>query len=253
MRRPPLSPRLAGLGTTIFAEMSALAVETGAINLGQGFPDEDGPIEVADAAIAAIRAGVNQYPPGSGHRASSASPSPSTSSASGAWPSTRRTEVLVTAGATEAIAATVLALCDPGDEILAFEPTYDSYTAVAAMAGARLRPVTLRPPALRGGRRRARRRSSPTARGSLLLNTPHNPTGKVFTSPSSRPSPACAWSTTSSPSPTRCTSTSCSTASTGRSPRSRAWRSARSPSARRARRSASPAGRSAGCAAPRSW
>ena len=66
MRHPPLSPRLAGLGTTIFAEMSALAVATGAINLGQGFPDEDGPIEVADAAIAAIRVGVNQYPPGPG-------------------------------------------------------------------------------------------------------------------------------------------------------------------------------------------
>lgn len=179
MRRPPLSPRLAGLGTTIFAEMSTLAVATGAINLGQGFPDEDGPIEVADAAVAAIRAGQNQYPPGPGieplrraiadHQARF-------------WGLTvdPATEVLVTAGATEAVAAAVLALCDTGDEILAFEPTYDSYRAVATMAGARLRAVTLVPPdhaadvdalaALVTDRTRL-----------VLLNTPHNPTGKVFT------------------------------------------------------------------------
>ncbi len=179
MRRPLLSPRLAGLGTTIFAEMSALAVETGAINLGQGFPDEDGPIEVADAAVAAIRAGANQYPPGPGigelriaiaqHQARfwgmAVDPG---------------TEVLVTAGATEAIAATVLALCDPGDEIIAFEPTYDSYTAVAAMAGARLRPVTLRPPQYEADVDALEALLSDRTR-LLLLNTPHNPTGKVFT------------------------------------------------------------------------
>ena len=178
VRRPALSPRLDGLGTTIFAEMSALANATGAINLGQGFPDEDGPIEVAEAAIDAIRSGQNQYPPGSGieplrqaiadHQARfwglSFDPA---------------TEVLVTAGATEAIAAALLALCDPGDEILAFEPTYDSYRAGAAMAGARLRSVALVPPdhaadveamaALVTDRTRL-----------VLLNTPHNPTGKVF-------------------------------------------------------------------------
>ncbi len=179
MRRPPLSPRLAGLGTTIFAEMSALAVATGAINLGQGFPDEDGPIEVAEAAIAAIRAGHNQYPPGSGIE-----PLRQAIAAHQArfWGLAVEpdTEVLVTAGATEAIAATVLALCDPGDEILAFEPVYDSYRAVAAMAGARLRAVTLVPPdhaadidaldALVTERTRL-----------VLLNSPHNPTGKVFT------------------------------------------------------------------------
>ena len=179
MRRPLLSSRLAGLGTTIFAEMSALAVETGAINLGQGFPDEDGPIEVADAAIAAIRAGVNQYPPGPGigelriaiaqHQARfwgiAVDPG---------------TEVLVTAGATEAIAATVLALCDPGDEIIAFEPTYDSYTAVAARAGARLRPVTLRPPHFEADIDALEALVNDRTR-LLLLNSPHNPTGKVFT------------------------------------------------------------------------
>jgi N-succinyldiaminopimelate aminotransferase len=159
--------------------MSALAVETGAINLGQGFPDQDGPAEVANAAIAAIRGGVNQYPPGPGiedlrvaiaahqRRFWNLDVDPTTG-------------VLVTAGATEAIAATLLALCDPGDEVLAFEPTYDSYTAAAAMAGARLRAVTLEPPsyvaevdvlaALVTDRTRL-----------VLLNTPHNPTGKVFT------------------------------------------------------------------------
>ncbi len=181
MRRPPLSPKLAGLGTTIFAEMSALAVETGAINLGQGFPDEDGPMEVAEAAIAAIRGGVNQYPPGPGigelriaianHQARfwgmAVDPG---------------TEVLVTAGATEAIAATVLALCDPGDEIIAFEPTYDSYTAVAAMAGARLRPVTLTPPSYDADIDALEALVTERTR-LVLLNTPHNPTGKVFTVP----------------------------------------------------------------------
>ncbi len=181
MRRPPLSPRLAGLGTTIFAEMSALAAATGAINLGQGFPDEDGPVEVADAAVAAIRSGQNQYPPGPGieplRRAIA-------DHQQRFWGLTvdPDSEVLVTAGATEAIAAAVLALCDPGDEILAFEPTYDSYRAAAALAGARLRVVTLNPPdhaadvdalaALVSDRTRL-----------VLLNSPHNPTGKVFTVP----------------------------------------------------------------------
>jgi N-succinyldiaminopimelate aminotransferase len=176
-----LSPRLAGLGTTIFAEMSALAASTGAINLGQGFPDEDGPVEVADAAVAAIRSGQNQYPPGPGieplRRAIAAHQQRF-------WGLVvdPDAEVLVTAGATEAIAAAVLALCDPGDEILAFEPTYDSYRAVAALAGARLRAVTLAP---------ADHAADVDALGALvsdrtrlvLLNSPHNPTGKVFTVP----------------------------------------------------------------------
>ena len=153
-RAPYLTSRLQGFGTTIFAEMSALAVRTGAINLGQGFPDTDGPTEVADAAVAAIRAGHNQYPPGPGipelraaiadhqHRFWGLDVDP-------------ETEVLVTAGATEAIAAALLALCEPGDEVLTFEPTYDSYGAAAAMAGAALRVVTLEPPDLRRRRRRA--------------------------------------------------------------------------------------------------
>jgi N-succinyldiaminopimelate aminotransferase len=179
MGRPPLAARLQGLGTTIFAEMSALAMATGAINLGQGFPDEDGPIEVADAAVAAIRAGHNQYPPGPGIE-----PLRQAIAAHQLrfWGMTvdPATEVLVTAGATEAIAAAVLGLCDPGDEILAFEPTYDSYLAVAAMAGAVLRPVTLVAPGLEADVDRLA--SLITERTRLvLLNTPHNPTGKVFT------------------------------------------------------------------------
>jgi N-succinyldiaminopimelate aminotransferase len=179
VRRPILSPRLAGLGTTIFAEMSALATATGAINLGQGFPDEDGPVEVADAAIEAIRSGQNQYPPGPGIEPLRRAIAAHQARFWGIAVDPDR-EVLVTAGATEAIAAAVLALCDPGDEILAFEPTYDSYQAVAAMASARLRCVTLAPPdhaadvdalaALVTDRTRL-----------VLLNSPHNPTGKVFT------------------------------------------------------------------------
>ena len=177
-RAPHLASRLQGFGTTIFAEMSALAVRTGSINLGQGFPDTDGPIEVADAAVAAIRSGHNQYPPG-----------PGTPELRAAIAEHQRrfwgltvdpdTEVLVTAGATEAIAATLLALCETGDEVLTFEPSYDSYGAAASMAGARLRVVTLEPPDHAVDVDGLARSITPRTR-LLLLNSPHNPTGKVF-------------------------------------------------------------------------
>jgi N-succinyldiaminopimelate aminotransferase len=169
-----------GFGTTIFAEMSALAVATQSVNLGQGFPDTDGPAELLAAAADAIRAGHNQYPPGPG------------------VPELRRAiaahqkrcyeldydpdaEVLVTAGATEAIAAAVLALAGPGDEVVLFEPYYDSYTACIALAGAHRRVV----PLARDGGGWA---FDPDALAVaitprtkvLLLNSPHNPTGKVF-------------------------------------------------------------------------
>ena len=181
-REPYLAARLQGFGTTIFAEMSALAVRTGAINLGQGFPDTDGPAEVADAAIAAIRDGHNQYPPGPGIpdlRAAIAEHQ-------------RRfwaidldpdREVLVTAGATEAIAAALIALCEPGDEVVTFEPFYDSYRAAASIAGASLAVVTLTPPDGGGPYRfdLAALEAAVTPRTRLLLlNSPHNPTGKVF-------------------------------------------------------------------------
>ena len=170
---------MAPMGTTIFAEMSAMAVATGSVNLGQGFPDTDGPAVVAEAAAAAIMAGRgNQYPPGPG------------------VPELRRaiaahqqrfygldvnpdTEVLVTAGATEAIAASLLALTEPGDEVIAFEPYYDSYAACIALAGAVRIPVTLRPPGFRPDLDALRAAITPRTR-LILLNSPHNPTGAVF-------------------------------------------------------------------------
>jgi N-succinyldiaminopimelate aminotransferase len=168
-----------GFGTTIFAEMSALAERTGAINLGQGFPDTDGPSEVAEAAIEAIRAGYNQYPPGIGYPALR----------NAVAEHQRRfydleldadTEILVTTGATEAIAASLLALCDDGDEVVTFEPYYDSYAACIAMAGAQRRVVTLQPPDYSFDPDALRAAITPRTR-LLLLNSPHNPTGKVFT------------------------------------------------------------------------
>src|SRR5262245_45019534 len=158
--------------------MSALAVRTGAVNLGQGFPDTDGPSDVAQAAIDAIRAGHNQYPPGIGIpelRAAIARHQDRFYNLA----FDADTEVLVTAGATEAIASAILALCEPGDEIVTFEPTYDSYRACAALAGARMRVVTLRPPHYRYDAEELARAFSERTR-VLLLNSPHNPTGKVF-------------------------------------------------------------------------
>ncbi|MGN6245503.1 MAG: aminotransferase class I/II-fold pyridoxal phosphate-dependent enzyme, partial [Motilibacteraceae bacterium] len=159
--------------------MSQLAVDTGAVNLGQGFPDTDGPVEVSEAAVEAIRSGVNQYPPG-----------PGTSGLRAAVAAHQRRfyglevdpvgEVLVTAGATEALAAALLALVEPGDEVVALEPFYDSYAAGIAMAGGVRVPVTLRAPDYRLDVDALRAAVTPRAR-LLLVNTPHNPTGTVLT------------------------------------------------------------------------
>jgi N-succinyldiaminopimelate aminotransferase len=179
LREPYLSSKLQGLGTTIFGEMSALAVATNSVNLGQGFPDTDGPRAVLDAAIDAINSGQNQYPPLIG------------------VPSLRQaivehqqrfygltfdpdTEVLATCGASEALASTLIGLLDVGDEVITFEPTYDMYSACAAMSGATLRPVTLHPPTYDADIDEVRAAVSPRTK-LILLNTPHNPTGKVFT------------------------------------------------------------------------
>ena len=177
-RAPYLSSRLQGFGTTIFAEMSALAARTGSINLGQGFPDTDGPAAVADAAVEAIRAGHNQYPPGAGIFELRAAVAEHQRRFWG-MDLDPETEVLVTAGATEAITAAVLALCEVGDEVVAFEPTYDSYRPAAAMAGATLRVVTLRAPDYGFDPDELAAVVTPRTR-LVLLNSPHNPTGKVF-------------------------------------------------------------------------
>ncbi len=168
-------------GTTVFATMTKLAVETGSINLGQGFPDTDGPPALLEQAVQAIRGGFNQYPPGPGvpelrqavadHRKD--------------WYGLAYDpdgEVLVTVGATEAIAATILALCEPGDEVIVFEPYYDSYAASIALAGALRKPVALR---VDEGRFTFDPAELAAAVGprttAILVNSPHNPTGTVFT------------------------------------------------------------------------
>ncbi|MCO1655254.1 pyridoxal phosphate-dependent aminotransferase [Pseudonocardia humida] len=173
-----LVDRMHPFTSTIFAEMSALALRTGAINLGQGFPDTDGPPSLLADAAANIAAGINQYPPGPGI------PELRTAVAE----HQRRfygldvdpDAVLVTTGATEAIAAAVLAFCDPGDEVVTFEPYYDSYAATVALASAVLRPVKLRPPTF--GFDPDELRAAFSARTKVVLvNTPHNPTGTVLT------------------------------------------------------------------------
>ena len=172
------SERLSGLGTTIFAEMSALALRTGSVNLGQGFPDTDGPAEVIDVAVDALRSGRNQYAPGTGvpelrhaiadhqKRFYGVDVDPDS-------------EVGVTTGATEAIASALLGLVDPGDEVIVLEPYYDSYVAVIQMAGGARRPVTLRAPDFRLPVDELRAAVSPRTT-AILLNSPHNPTGTVL-------------------------------------------------------------------------
>ncbi|MEH3032480.1 MAG: pyridoxal phosphate-dependent aminotransferase [Aeromicrobium erythreum] len=173
------SRRLAGLGTTIFAEMSALAARTGAVNLGQGFPDTDGPDVVREAAVEALRSGRNQYAPGPGVPELRAAVAEHQRRWYGLELDPDR-EVAVTTGATEAVAAAVLGLVDPGDEVVALEPYYDSYAAVIQMAGAERRPVTLRAPDFRLPVDELRAAVGPRTR-AILLNTPHNPTGTVLT------------------------------------------------------------------------
>ncbi len=178
-QRPRQARRLDGVGSTIFAEMSALAVRTGSVNLGQGFPDVSGPASVVDRACEAMRAGRNQYPPGHG--------APELVEA--VVRHQRRhyglelgtDQVVVTTGATEAIAAAMLGLVDPGDEVVVCEPFYDSYRAMIQFAGAVRRPVTLRAPEYRLEPDVLEAAVTDRTR-VILLNSPHNPTGRVLDS-----------------------------------------------------------------------
>ncbi|MEJ3657406.1 pyridoxal phosphate-dependent aminotransferase [Actinomycetes bacterium KLBMP 9759] len=172
-----LVERMRPYTSTIFAEMSALALRAGAINLGQGFPDTDGPPSLLADAAANITGGINQYPPG-----------PGIPELRGAVADHQRRfyglevdpeHVLVTTGATEAIAGAVLGLCGPGDEVVVFQPYYDSYGATIALAGATMRPVALRPPTFDFDPDELRAAFSERTR-LVLVNTPHNPTGAVF-------------------------------------------------------------------------
>lgn len=176
--RTLLPRRLDGLGTTIFAEMTRLAVEHRAVNLAQGFPDFDGPEFVKEAAIAAIRAGHGQYARTSGIPELTASLAGRYRRDYGLEYDADR-EITVTSGATEAIFATIQGLCEEGDEVVLFEPFYDSYPACVRMAGAALKAVPLRAPDWEFDREELARAFTDRTR-VVLLNTPHNPTGKVF-------------------------------------------------------------------------
>ena len=171
--------RLQPYAVTIFAEMSALAARIGAVNLGQGFPDEDGPPAMLKVAENAIAAGVNQYPPGLGIAPLREAIAAQRKRNFGTEYDPD-TEVLVTVGATEAIAAAVIGLVEPGSEVLLIEPFYDSYSPVLAMAGCERRAV----PMIQDGRGFAidvdglRRAVTPKTK-ALIVNSPHNPTGMV--------------------------------------------------------------------------
>ena len=174
-----LAPRLAGLGTTIFSEINRIAARHEAINLGQGAPDFDGPEFLKEAAIRAIRDGQNQYAPGIGVAALRDAIAHHQDRFYGLEYDPAE-EVTVFTGATEAIYAAIVSLVGPGDEVVMFEPFYDSYLASVKMAGAEARAVTLHSPDFGFDPEELERAITPATR-LLLLNTPHNPSGRVLT------------------------------------------------------------------------
>ena len=182
--RMRLAARVSGFPTTVFSEFSALAQQHGAVNLGQGFPDFDGPDEVREAAVRALREGVNQYAVGSGAPALRAAIAEHAQRFYGQRVDPN-TMITVTSGATEALCDAILSLVDPGDEVVLFEPFYDSYVANVQMAGGVARYVRLSPPDRAHASwwfDEAELAAAFTARTRLIVvNTPHNPTGKVFT------------------------------------------------------------------------
>ncbi|WP_370932364.1 pyridoxal phosphate-dependent aminotransferase [Amycolatopsis sp. cg13] len=180
MREPALVPRLRPFASTVFAEMTALAVRHDAVNLGQGFPDTDGPAGMLETAKNSLFGGDNQYPPGPGRPELRAAISRHRQRYGASYDPD--TEILVTAGATEAIAATLIALTEAGDEVIVVEPYYDSYAAAVAMAGAQRRVIGLvetENGQLELDLDALRDAITPNTR-AVLLNSPHNPTGTVF-------------------------------------------------------------------------
>ncbi|HRP63470.1 MAG TPA: aminotransferase class I/II-fold pyridoxal phosphate-dependent enzyme [Phycisphaerales bacterium] len=178
-----IAARLAPYSSTIFTEISRLALQHGAVNLGQGFPNFDGPEFVKDAAIKAIREGHSQYARSFGVPELNHAIAANFNESSGRSPDVPRIdpdrEVTVTSGCTEALAAVFLGLINPGDEVIVFEPFYDSYRACLSMAGATPRFLTLQPPDFAIDENALRKAFSDRTR-AILINTPHNPTGKVF-------------------------------------------------------------------------
>ncbi len=175
---PMLARRLQGIPPTIFSEMSALAVRTGSVNLGQGFPDVDGPPAVIARAVEALEGGQNQYAPGTGVPALREAIARHQARHYGLDLDPDR-QVCVTTGCTEGVAAALLGLVDEGDEVVVLEPYYDSYVAMIQMAGGVRRPVTLRSPDFRLDVDELRAAVGPRTR-FVLLNSPHNPTGTVL-------------------------------------------------------------------------
>uniref|UniRef100_A0A2P2QPW1 Aminotransferase class I/classII large domain-containing protein n=1 Tax=Rhizophora mucronata TaxID=61149 RepID=A0A2P2QPW1_RHIMU len=171
--------RLEKFKTTIFTQMSSLAIKHGAINLGQGFPNFDGPEFVKEAAIQAIKDGKNQYARGYGIPDLNLVIAARFKKDNGLVVDPE-TEITVTSGCTEAIAATILGLINPGDEVIIFAPFYDSYEATLSMAGAKIKAITLRPPDFALPVNELKSHVSKNTR-AILINTPHNPTGKMFT------------------------------------------------------------------------
>ena len=174
----PLNPTFSGLGTTIFSVMSGLAVQHGAINLGQGFPDTDGPLEIRERAARALVEGPNQYPPMPGIeplRQALAAHARTFYDLSYDW----RTEIVVTSGGTEALTASIMAVVKPGDEVILFEPAYDSYRPVIEAVGGTVRPIRLQAPGWSLSEDMLAQAFNDRTK-AVILNSPMNPAGKVF-------------------------------------------------------------------------
>jgi L-glutamine---4-(methylsulfanyl)-2-oxobutanoate aminotransferase len=174
-----VAKRLEKFKTTIFTQMSMLAIKHGAINLGQGFPNFDGPDFVKEAAIKAINAGKNQYARGYGVPELNSAVAERFLKDSGLQVYPEK-EVTITSGCTEAISAVILGLINPGDEVILFAPFYDSYEATLSMAGANVKAITLRPPDFAVPLEELKAAVSENTR-AIMINTQHNPTGKMFT------------------------------------------------------------------------